>query len=67
MTQRYRSTASGNGGAHTELGRKVSIAVNNETGEVVCLEDEKSLAFVGIIFMLFAVGFGFMAYKFMMH
>ena len=55
MTRRFRSSASGNGGSHTELGRKVSIAVNHVTGEVLCLEDEKTLSFVGIIFIILAV------------
>lgn len=55
ITQRFRSSASGNGGIHTELGRKVSLAINNETGEVLCLEDDKGLTFVGIVFLLFGV------------
>lgn len=62
VTQRYRSTASGNTGAHTELGRKVSLAVNNNTGEVMCLEDDKALSFIGIFFLLFGVIGGIVIY-----
>lgn len=64
MTRRFRSSASGNGGSHTELGRKVSIAVNHVTGEVLCLEDEKTLSFVGIIFIILAVIGGFLIKQF---
>ena len=65
VTQRYRSTASGNGGIHTELGRKVSLAVNNNTGEVLCLDDDKALSFIGIVFLLFGVIGGIVIYSMM--
>ena len=60
MTRRFRSSASGNGGSHTELGRTVSIAVNNVTGDILCLEDEKTLSFVGILFIILAIGGAFL-------
>ena len=65
VTQRFRSSASGNTGEHTELGRTVSLAVNNETGEVMCLEDDKALSFVGIVFLLFGVIGGIVIYTMM--
>lgn len=55
-TYRYRSSVSGNGSQNTEYGRKVSIAVNNNIGDVICIDDEKTGAFMGIILMVFAIG-----------
>lgn len=60
VTRRFRSSASGDGGSHTEFGRKVSIAVNNVTGDILCLEDEKTLSFVGILFIILAIGGAFL-------
>ena len=52
---RYRSTTSSIGHSSVDLGRKVSIAVNNVTGEVFCVEDMKSGALMGIVPMLVGV------------
>lgn len=52
MVHRYRSATASTRRGSVDIGRKVSISVNNATGEVYCLEDEKSGAFMGILPMI---------------
>lgn len=55
VKRRYKSKVGGSGGIGTKLGRKVSIVINHETGEVYCLEDEKGALAPGIILMVFGI------------
>lgn len=46
------SSVSGNGRKYRQIGREVSIVINNLTGEIFCKEDEKDGALIGAICMI---------------
>ena len=64
MTYRYRSTVASTTSSRTDYGLKVSIAVNRDTGEVFCVEDEKMNLLFGVVLiiigMLGLIGLGWL-------
>lgn len=50
-----KSRTASNTHSHASIGKKVEIIINHKTGDVFCMDDEKSGVGIGIVFLIFGV------------
>ena len=50
-----KSRTASNTHTHASIGKKVEIIINHKTGDVFCMDDEKSGVGIGIVFLIFGV------------
>ncbi len=57
VQETMRSTVSSSSKKRCEIGREVTIVINNRTGKVYCKEDEKTFRNMCIVFLIFGIVF----------
>lgn len=50
-----KSRTASNTHSHASIGKKVEIIINHKTGDVFCMDDEKSGVGIGIVFLIFGI------------
>lgn len=50
-----KSKTASNTHSHASIGKKVEIIINHKTGDVFCMDDEKSGVGIGIVFLIFGI------------
>ena len=50
-----KGRTSSNTYSHADIGRKVVIVINHKTGDVFCMDDEKTGVGMGIVFLIFGI------------